>query len=47
MNWELIWKVVFVVFVSMFAVMSILVTILGAFDIKRLLKQLDETDDNS
>ena len=46
MNWELIWKVVFVSVLAMFAVMSVLVTVLGARDIQRLLKGLREQDDN-
>ncbi|MEQ9410808.1 MAG: hypothetical protein RIK87_24060 [Fuerstiella sp.] len=45
MNWELIWKVVFIAVVSVFAVMSVLVTVLGAKDIRRLLKHLKDTSD--
>jgi len=47
MNWELIWKVVFIVVIGMFAVMSVLVTVFGAFDIKQLLNKLGEEDDDS
>lgn len=45
MTWELIWKIVFIFVLSAFGVMSVLVTILGARDIKRLLKQLRDQDD--
>lgn len=44
MNWELIWKFVLVTILTVFAAMSVLVTIFGARDIKRLLVQLDEQD---
>lgn len=44
MTWELIWKSVFIAVISAFAVMSIVVTILGARDIKRLLKHLRDQD---
>ena len=45
MTWELIWKLVFIIVLSMFAVLSIVVTILGARDIKRLLKHLRDQED--
>ena len=40
MTWELVWTVVFIGFLSAFAVMAVFVTILGARDIKRLLDGL-------
>lgn len=48
MNWELIWKTVFIVVLAAFAVMSVLVTLLGARDVKRLIRHLtQETKDDS
>lgn len=44
MTWELFWQIVLVAVVSAFAVMSVLVTVLGARDIKRLLKGLKDDD---
>jgi hypothetical protein len=46
MNWELIWKAVFLLFASLFAVMSVLVTYLGARDVKRLLQGLKDSPDD-
>lgn len=46
MNWELIWKVVFIGVVVVFAMMSVLVTVLGAKDIKRLLQHLSDTSNS-
>lgn len=37
MSWELLWKFVFVMVLFLFAVMSVLVTIRGARDIRKLL----------
>ncbi|MCF6313977.1 MAG: hypothetical protein L3J39_16140 [Verrucomicrobiales bacterium] len=45
MTWMLFWKVLFVVVMFLFALMSVLVTIFGAKDIKRLLKALGEKGD--
>ncbi len=44
MTWILFWKVFFVLVMIVFALMSILVTVFGAKDIKRLLKALGESD---
>ena len=41
MSWMLLWKIVFIVGVVGFAGMAVWVTIAGARDIKRLLKQID------
>jgi len=47
MNWELFWKALFIGVIAIFTVMSFLVTFLGARDIQRLLKHLnDEADDS-
>lgn len=40
MTWMLLWKVMFVVVMLVFAVMATLVTVLGARDIRKLLKAL-------
>jgi|GEM_PF-1405282 len=47
MNWELLWKVFFVLVVSLFGVMSVFVTIFGARDIRRLLRALRDAGDDS
>lgn len=47
MSWELLWKVVFVGVIGVFAVMSVLVTIFGARDIKRLLGELEQERDEA
>lgn len=44
MTWELVWKIVFCGFLIAFAVMSLFVTVLGARDVKRLLKSLREDE---
>ncbi len=40
MTWVLLWKIMFVVVMAVFAVMACLVTVFGARDIKKLLKAL-------
>jgi hypothetical protein len=40
MDWELLWKVTLVAAIAAFAVLSLLVTILGAGDIRRLIRAL-------
>jgi len=40
MFWILLWKISFVVAVVLFAVMAVLTTIGGAFDIRKLLRRL-------
>jgi hypothetical protein len=42
MNWQLIWQIVFVSILVLFAVMAVMTTIFGARDVKKLLKELDE-----
>lgn len=42
MTWMLFWKIMFVLVMAVFAVMSILVTVLGARDIRRLLSGLKD-----
>ena len=43
--WQIIWQVVFVMILVLFALLSVLVTWKGAGDIRRLLKELDESSD--
>lgn len=38
--WMLLWKALFIAGVSMFAVLAVVVSIGGAFDIRRLFKTL-------
>ena len=50
MNWQLIWQVVFVGLFLGFGVMSVLVIINGARDVRRLLTHLEDSQrsaDNS
>ncbi|MCH2211696.1 MAG: hypothetical protein MK110_10355 [Fuerstiella sp.] len=47
MNWPLIWQIVFVGLLLAFAVMSVLIVINGAHDIRRLLSYLEETSGNA
>ena len=42
MNWQLIWQIVFVGLLLGFAVMSVLVIINGAKDVRRLLSGLED-----
>ncbi len=44
MSWMLLWKVMFVLVMTVFAVMATLVTLLGARDIRKLLKALGGKD---
>lgn len=45
MSWVIIWKVVFVALLSAFGLMSVLVMVRGAADIRKLLAALkDEAD---
>ena len=45
MTWEFIWQIVFIASLILFAVMSVLVTVLGARDIRRLLQRLRRQSD--
>ena len=42
MSWELLWKIVLIGVVGLFALMAVLVTVLGARDIRKLLRGLRE-----
>ena len=44
MNWPLIWKLTFIGLVAIFAVMSVLVTVLGARDVRQLIARLRDDD---
>lgn len=45
-TWALIWKVMFIVILAVFAVMSVWVSIGGWADIKRLLEKLRGKDEH-
>ncbi|MCH2202143.1 MAG: hypothetical protein MK102_09240 [Fuerstiella sp.] len=47
MHWLLIWQVIFVGLLLAFGVMSVLIVINGAHDIRRLLLYLEETNSNA
>ncbi len=40
MTWMLFWKICFVVVLGVFALMAVLVTLLGARDVRALLRRL-------
>ncbi|MCA9144823.1 MAG: hypothetical protein H6821_12360 [Planctomycetaceae bacterium] len=45
MSWMLLWKVVLLVTIGCFSIMTIVVTIGGALDIRRLFERLKEDRD--
>lgn len=45
MNWELIWKIIFIFIICSFAVMAVITTVLGAHDVKSLLRDLNEDNE--
>lgn len=45
MTWELFWKIVLIGVVSAFAIMAVLVTVLGGRDVRKLLVKLREEKD--
>ncbi|MCB1237426.1 MAG: hypothetical protein KDM91_20345 [Verrucomicrobiae bacterium] len=51
MTWKLLWKMTLVTFVSLFLLMALATTILGALDIRRLFRHLrgdgDSPDDST
>ena len=44
MNWPMIWKLTFIGLVAVFAVMSVMVTVLGARDVRQLIERLRNRD---
>ncbi|MCA9119403.1 MAG: hypothetical protein H6822_05810 [Planctomycetaceae bacterium] len=42
MSWMLLWKIVLFVAVACFAIMTVVVTIGGALDVRRLFNKLEE-----
>ena len=47
MTWELLWQASLISTLIIFAVMSVLVTICGARDIRRLLRDLRDAESDS
>jgi hypothetical protein len=45
MSWELIWKTIFIFILCAFAVMAVVTTVLGARDVKDLLRDLKEDEE--
>jgi hypothetical protein len=45
MTWMLLWEIVFLVTTGCFAVMAVIVTIGGVFDIRRLFQKLRDDRD--
>ena len=46
-SWSIVWKIVFFMGVSLFAILSVLVITGGARDIKKLIRRLKEDSKNS
>ena len=46
-SWSIVWKIVFVMGVSLFAILSVLVITGGARDIKKLIQRLKEDSKNT
>lgn len=44
MTWMILWKILFVVMFGLFALMASIGTILGALDIRRLLRHLRDAE---
>ncbi len=44
MSWMLLWKIVLLSSISCFAIMAVLVTIGGAFDVRKLFRRLREDE---
>jgi hypothetical protein len=44
MNWETIWQVVFIGILLAFALMAVLVTVLGAMDVRQLITRLRDAE---
>jgi sensor domain CHASE-containing protein len=42
MDWMTIWKIVLVVSLALFAVLTIITTVLGAGDVRRLFQRLED-----
>ena len=47
MTWELLWQASLISILIVFAVMSVLVTIYGARDIRRLIRDLRDADSDA
>ena len=46
MSWELLWKIIFIIIMVAFALMAVATTILGAKDVKNLLRDLNRDDES-
>ena len=46
MTWMLFWKILFIAVMAVFALMAVLVTILGARDVRRLIAGLRDGDES-
>ena len=47
MTWTLLWKIVLVVSLLLFAVVAVVTTIGGAFDIRKLFRRLREDEQSN
>ena len=39
-SWTIFWKIVFIIGVGMFAILTVLVTVGGAIDVRKLIRRL-------
>ena len=46
MSWMLFWKILFIAVMAVFTLMAVLVTVLGARDVRRLIAGLRDGDDS-
>lgn len=46
MTWMLLWKIVLLISLFLFAIVAVVTTIGGAFDIRKLFRRLREDEDS-
>lgn len=46
-SWSLVWKIVFIIGVGMFAILTVLVTVGGAIDVGKLIRRLKSDAEGS
>ncbi len=47
MTWELLWKLCFIGVIAAFVVMVVLTSVLGARDVKRLMEELRDDEEET
>ena len=46
-SWSIVWKIVFIIGVSLFAILAAFVIVGGAMDTRKLIKRLKKEDEQS